>query len=131
MRARHVLVISDSCFSGDLTRDKPSPPADLSDAERERRLTTAAAKASRILVTSGYDEPVLDGGGGGHSVFARALIDGLDRIPDERFLSSDLYWRFIDQQVGGKSPQRPHHWYLQDSGHDGGDMAFVRRAARK
>jgi len=131
MRARHVLVFSDSCFSGDLTRDKPNPPSDLTDAERERRLATAAAQVSRILVTSGYDEPVLDGGGEGHSVFARALIDGLSRIPEERFLSFDLFSRFIDQQVGGKSPQRPHHWYLKDSGHDGGDMPFVRNNAGK
>jgi hypothetical protein len=127
MKARHVLVVSDSCFSGDLTRDAPSRPAEVSDEERRRLLAERSSRASRVLITSGFDEPVLDKGGQGHSVFARAFIDGLQHITDESFLSYDLFSRYIYAQVGGKSTQQPHHVFLLDSGHDGGDIPFVRR----
>jgi Caspase domain len=131
MRARHVLIVSDSCFAGDLYREGPGRPADVGDDVRQRLLDERSRRASRMLITSGFDEPVLDKGGGGHSVFARAFIDGLQHITYERFLSADLFYRFIFEQVGGKSTQQPHHDFLHDSGHDGGDFPFVRQAVRK
>ncbi|MGH9901721.1 MAG: caspase family protein, partial [Pyrinomonadaceae bacterium] len=61
--ARHVLIVSDSCYSGTLTRGigESLPPSNA----REQFLQRMAAGRSRTLMASGGDEPVADGGGGG------------------------------------------------------------------
>jgi uncharacterized caspase-like protein len=60
--ARHVLIISDSCYSGTLTRSLgdmlPRTP------EREQFLQRMAAGRARTLMASGGDKPVADGGAG-------------------------------------------------------------------
>ncbi len=81
--ARHVLVVSDSCYSGTLTRGigeaTPRP------GEREQFLRRMAAGRSRTLMASGGDEPVADSGGSGHSVFASALFGGLREMNRAQF----------------------------------------------
>ncbi|HEX2245327.1 MAG TPA: hypothetical protein VHH94_03455, partial [Gammaproteobacteria bacterium] len=52
---------------------------------------TMTRKRSRMVLTSGGLEPVLDAGGGNHSVFAKALLDVLkanSEIPRRGTLSS-------------------------------------------
>ncbi len=72
MSANHVMVVADSCYSGTLVR---AAPASLkSGAERAAWLARMARKRSRTALVSGGLEPVLDSGGGGHSVFAKAFL---------------------------------------------------------
>lgn len=126
IQARHVLVISDSCFSGDLTRDQPIPAKDLSPAERREYMAKASSRRSRVIISSGFDEPVLDRGGHGHSVFAEALLAGLDGMSGDRFLAQELYSEYLYPRVAGKSPQAPSRQIIADSGHEGGEMVFVK-----
>lgn len=93
MNAASVLLISDSCYSGGLARGETV--ASPSTEARERYLAKARSFKSRQLVASGGEEPVEDGGGGGHSIFARALIDGLTSMPAEAFTASEL----LEQKV--------------------------------
>ena len=81
MSANKVLVVADSCYSGSMTR---STLARL-DAGRTSKawvswLKTQAVGHSRLLFSSGGIAPVLDGGGGKHSIFAKAFLDVLDDI---------------------------------------------------
>ena len=64
-----VLILLDACRSGGaLVRDEHL--SDLLINEAETRV--------RQIVTSGSpSDPVLDGGGSGHSIFTQALLDGL------------------------------------------------------
>src|SRR5207244_12696654 len=73
INARSILVVADSCFSGTLFRGSP-PGADPTDAELENSLFKDAERSSRVLIASGGTEPVLDGGGDGHSIFARKFL---------------------------------------------------------
>ncbi len=68
--AGNVLVISDSCYSGALLRGGVA--GEKIKGDRLRALQRLADKRSRIVIASGGNEPVLDGGGDGHSIFARA-----------------------------------------------------------
>lgn len=71
--ANHVLVIADSCFSGDLTRDPNFPvPALVTAAYLEQM----QARKSRTLMASGGDEPVSDGGGNGHFYIRGSAAQG-------------------------------------------------------
>lgn len=85
-----VLLISDSCYAGGLSRsgDASQPPPQ--DA-RDRYLAKASQYKARQLIASGGDEPVQDGGGGSHSLFARALLEGLTEMPEQVFTASELF----------------------------------------
>lgn len=83
-----VLLISDSCYAGGLSRDAVAPAP---DGPRDRYLAKSTRFKARQLIASGGNEPVQDGGGGGHSLFARALIEGLDEMPDKVFTANELF----------------------------------------
>jgi Caspase domain len=103
--ARHVLVVSDSCYAGTLTRsvgmvDTPLDPS--------RYLQKMLHGKSRNLMASGGNEPVLDGGAAtGHSIFANALLQGLNKMEQSSFSAQDLFNTFIQRYVVGGSDQVP------------------------
>ncbi len=76
MSAQHVMVVADSCYSGNLTREATSTVR--SAAERTAWMERMNDKRSRTALTSRRLEPVRDRGGGGHSVFARAFLTALE-----------------------------------------------------
>jgi len=122
--ARHVLVVSDSCYSGTLTRGirdaLPRP------SEREQFLKRMAAGRSRTLMASGGDEPVADGGGGRHSVFANALLRGLREMDKGQFTGAELFRYHVEEPVAGRANQTPEYNPLRNSGHESGDFIFVK-----
>lgn len=123
--ARHVLIISDSCYSGTLSRglDVVSSVPAL----RERYMQKMWAGRSRTLMASGGDEPVADAGGGGnHSVFASALLRGLQQSEKTQFTAAELYREYVEEPVAGRASQTPQYNPLRNSGHESGDFVFVR-----
>ena len=88
MQANKVVIISNSCFSGALLRGGGEQAPKISDADRERALLTLAQRRTRILISSGNNEPVEDRGGKGHSIFAQALLTGLEDMPHEFLLGA-------------------------------------------
>jgi len=84
-------------------------------------------KASRTLIASGGNEPVSDGGGSGHSIFAQAFIEALKNPGLQAFTAEQLFRDHIKERVAGSSSQVPEYKVIQDSGHAGGDFVFIRR----
>jgi uncharacterized caspase-like protein len=125
IRARHILIISDSCYSGAIVRETPLRLT--TPAERVRYIEKMMQGTSRILMASGGNEPVEDGGGGGHSVFANALLRGLRQMDAPVFTAEELFFRFVKEPVAGKSDQTPEYSPLRNSGHDSGGFVFIRR----
>jgi hypothetical protein len=125
VRARHVLIISDSCYSGAIVRD--SSVRLTTPTERKRYIEKMMQGTSRILMASGGNEPVEDSGGGGHSVFANALLRGLRQMDAPVFTAEELFFRFVKEPVAGKSDQTPEYSPIRNSGHDSGDFVFIRR----
>jgi uncharacterized caspase-like protein len=121
--ARHVLIVSDSCYSGGLTRDIA---VSYTPQERERYLAKMALGKSRTLMSSGALEPVADGGGGGHSVFTGALIKALATSSDSIVTAGGLFDQYVQVSVAGRSDQTPQYAPIRNSGHDFGDFVFVR-----
>lgn len=126
LASRHVLIISDSCYSGALSRDADAPvPSGGETAFLNRMLRSR----SRTLMASGGDEPVADGGGNGHSVFANAVLHALANESQPMFTASDLFYGSVRQQVAGKSEQLPQYSVIRNSDHDEGDFVFARVVA--
>lgn len=127
MQAGKVIIISDSCFSGALLRGGPDAGAKIDDADRERALLRLSQRRTRILISSGNNEPVEDLGGQGHSVFARALITGLEDMQHDAFSARELYDGYILPLVIANADQEPQYRPIDRAGHEGGDVVFVRQ----
>lgn len=78
-------------------------------------------------MASGGNEPVADGGGGEHSIFADALLRGLREMDKDEFSGRELFDDYIIKPVGGRSDQLPQYSPLRNSGHAGGDFIFARK----
>ncbi|MCW5731959.1 MAG: caspase family protein, partial [Alphaproteobacteria bacterium] len=119
--AKHVMVVSDSCFSGMLARGPLT--ASLGAGERSADIARLAAKRARTVLASGGLEPVMDAGGDGHSVFTRAFLQVL-REANEPIIGHELYNQ-LRPRVIVNSPQTPEYADIRMAGHDGGDFVFM------
>jgi hypothetical protein len=125
--SRHILIVSDSCYSGTLTR---AVSGDLTKAgEREEFIKKMMERSSRTLMASGGNEPVADEGGSGHSVFADAFLRALKEADKGIFTAEELFHGRVKSSVAGKSDQVPEYNDIKNSGHDGGDFIFTLKTA--
>ncbi len=116
--AKHVLIIADSCYSGTLTRDAPVALAVGVDCEAE--LARMVDLRGRKALTSGGLEPVVDGGGGRHSVFTHAL---LKRLKDNhRVIDGYQLYRGMRQDVVVNADQTPTDGDIRVAGDEGGGV---------
>ena len=129
MSARHVLVIADSCYSGTMTRSAlASLEAGMSHEARLEWVKLMADKRSRTVMTSGGLEPVLDSGGGDHSVFAKNLFEVLgenDGIIEAQRLYREVATRVASAAAAVRMEQVPQYAPIQYAGHESGDFFFV------
>jgi peptidoglycan hydrolase-like protein with peptidoglycan-binding domain len=119
MQAKHVLVVADSCYSGSLTRGLAIGSGSSSYFE------DIVKRRARTVLTSGGLEPVLDAGGGGHSVFARAFLDALQA--NNGVIDGEGIYHEVYDQVRLNAEQEPGYGNIRLAGHDGGDFLFVRK----
>ena len=123
--ARHVLVISDSCYSGMLTRDVKLPGV----MDRPNYLEKMLQTKSRQVMASGGDEPVADSDAPGrfarHSVFANVLLQDLSQLKANEFTAEQLFVQ-VKEQVHGRAKQEPQYKTMGASSDQGGDFVFIR-----
>lgn len=129
LKARHVMIVADSCYAGTLTRS-----AGELDQTRGLKLTeqpsayleTLAGRKSRTVLASGALEPVSDLGGGQHSVFAYAFLKSLR--DNTKMLDGTQLFGEVRRQVLLNARQTPQYSNIRFAGHDvGGDFIFLRR----
>ncbi|CAK8717875.1 Caspase domain-containing protein [Candidatus Electronema halotolerans] len=122
LRARHVLVVADSCYSGSLLmRDSGAELPDGSGLDE--LLRRMQERRSRTALTSGGEEPVLDGGGSGHSIFAKVFLEVLKT--NRRFLDGYSLFERIRRPVALNAPQTPQYGDIRMTGHEWGDFLLV------
>lgn len=130
--AKQILIISDSCYSGALTRSCIAQiDQGLNDDEREHWYRVMAAKRARLALTSGGLTPVMDSGGGEYSVFNKALIDVLaanDEVLETQRLYRQLAARVAQVALRSGLKQEPECAPIPHTGHEAGDFFFVPRA---
>ena len=124
IRAKHVMVVVDSCYSGTLTRS--TPRGVKVEPRTQDFITRMLTKKSRTVLASGGLEPVIDSGGSGHSVFAKAFLDALRE--NKGVIDGTQVFAYVRQQVRLNAPQTPEYANIRYAGHEvGGDFLFVRR----
>ena len=117
--AKHVMVVADSCYSGTLTRSMKVPLRNRAYLER------IAMKRTRVALSSGGLEPVVDAGGGKHSVFAAQFLKALR--DNDGVLDGTQLFEKVRQNVILNAMQTPEYSDIRLAGHEGGDFLFVRR----
>lgn len=127
--AKHILVVADSCYAGTLTRSGLSQlETGMSDEARQHWLSVMAEKRSRTVLASGDDKPVLDSGGGDHSVFAQAFLDVLNAntaVLEGQRLHKELAARVAYVAAAYSLEQLPQYAPIHYAGHEAGDFLFV------
>jgi len=129
MSVRHVLMVADSCYSGTLTRSSLAQlDAGQSDETRAHWLKTLLKMRSRTAMTSGGLAPVLDGGGGQHSVFAKAFLGVLRDMND--VMEGQKVYRDVSARVAYEAnryqvEQVPEYAPIKFAGHESGDFLFI------
>ncbi|CAK0747608.1 putative Filamentous hemagglutinin family protein [Gammaproteobacteria bacterium] len=108
--ARQVMLISDSCYSGSLTRE-----GDKDTLTRDTEEKKILRKRSVVVMSSGGEEPVSDEGKEGHSIFAWSLLRNLNGIQGWK-PGYDIY-RQVSSDVTKDFPQQPHYGALISAGH--------------
>ena len=131
-KAKHIMVIADSCFSASLMRGN-------NDINVNNSLNQLSKMKTRVILTSGGLGPVFDGGGdNNHSVFASVLINALLN-QDQPFVTGEIFpqiRQYVQNNVEAMTIcddngnceedfQTPEFSILGQTGHDGGDFIFV------
>jgi hypothetical protein len=126
--ARRILVVADSCYAG-LLSDDPSflMRQDVSRVSLDY-VRVRLPKRARLLISSGGDQPVLDTGGAGNSVFASAFLDALEANRD--VLSAPALFARLQDRVRAAAArtgfrQVPEFKAIKGAGHEIGDFFFV------
>ncbi|MGA0843732.1 MAG: caspase family protein [Arenicellales bacterium] len=119
MKAKHVMVVADSCFSGTITR---GISIEQKDPEWFSQIVN---KKARTALTSGGLEPVLDSGSNGHSAFAHAFITLLEE--NQGVIDGSQLFGKLRPKVMVNTTQTPQYGKIHMAGDDGGDFLFVRR----
>ncbi len=128
LRAKRVLVVADSCYAGLLSDD---PAVNVFGTETQSSLDYLKyklPKRARLLLSSGGDQPVLDVGGQGNSVFARAFLEVLEA--NTGVLSSPALFARLQERVRASAArsnfvQVPQFRTIKSAGHEVGDFFFV------
>ncbi len=119
INAKHILVVTDSCYSGKLSRGLHISHRNPNYFYRISR------KKARSVLSSGGLEPVIDSGGSNnHSVFASALLNAL--MENEGIMDATMLFLKIRRPVMLNSDQTPEYSDIRKAGHQGGDFLFVR-----
>lgn len=121
--ARHILVVADACYGGALFRGEAATVDQRQWWWYQRALETP----SRLLITSGDMEPVLDSGVR-NSVFCSTLLNYLKHPAQPVFSASDL-GQALKSKVGELTGQMVRFGQLPVPAHAGGEFVFVRKGA--
>lgn len=128
LRARSVLVISDSCYAGYLGSEQSPFLFGVSGGETAKAIKAGLARRARVVISSGGVKPVLDGSDTAHSVFAGSLLEAL-QTNEGALRDSNLFAQLSvnvrKRSAIGESGQIPEMKPVREAGHEGGAFYFI------
>ena len=126
--ARHILVLADASYVGDITRGAPEPePQRMSAAQWSKYVDSTKRRKARLVLSSGADGP-LAGPAGQTSRFTATLINVLQRQKGV-FPASRIHREVVDALMadGSLTSNVPIYAPLQSASHEGVDFLFERK----
>ncbi|MGR9108705.1 MAG: caspase family protein [Gammaproteobacteria bacterium] len=129
MSVQHIMVVADSCYSGAMTRTSLARlDPGMSTQKKIEWLKTMILAKSRTVLTSGGVKPVLDTGADGHSIFAKAFINALNK--NHEILEGQALYRELSGTVKQDAKrvgfdQTPQYGPIRHTGHEAGEFFFI------
>ena len=124
LNPKHILIVADSCYSGSLILQQRNANVSVSESSYNHFKQIISMKTRRAM-TSGALQPVLDGGGEGHSVFASAFLKVLSKN-NEVIDTTNIFTKI--NAIVSSNPlvtQTPLYNVVPKTGDEGGDFIFV------
>ena len=118
IKARHIAVVSDSCFSGRLLRSA----SEIKNDSDEVWIKDAVQSRSRMALTSGGDHPASDEGAAGLSIFNLNLTEVI-RTSERRVFTLGQVAYSIQSMIPN---QRVCYGPLPDIAHKNGEFVLFR-----
>lgn len=116
MKAHHILLITDACFSGTfISRTRGTI--------RDQSYESLDGSLSRWVLTSGGEEAVSDGAKGGTSPFAKYLLRYLNGNTNA-WTSVAEVCRYVTILTGDNAKQRPQAARIEGIGDDCGELVL-------
>lgn len=126
IQSRHTFLITDACFAGDIFRGAKTESIQFDPNNLERYYREVYRKQSRLALTSGGIEEVMDQGRDGHSIFSYYLLKALRENQNKYLDASQLYQEFRIA-VTNNSEQTPLLQVVRDTYDEGGQFIFVKK----
>ncbi len=121
LRAKHIFYTMDSCFSGLLLRLRSGGAANRADYTKH-----TTDRARQVLTAGGEAEEVAEAGG--HGLFTRLFLDGLDGAADlnqDAYITASELSQFLTPRVLHASQNRQNPVFGR-LGQGRGEFVFVR-----
>ena len=122
-KAKHVLLMVDSCYSGLLKGSNTNLTVVDGDTNDAVFLTKLLNRKTRLFISSGSDEPVLDTSDDKHSWFAKKFLELLEN--NQNTLTSIEIYMKINRYVHVNASQRPKYDVIKETGHNEGMFLFT------
>ncbi len=123
--SKHTLLITDACFAGDIFRGPNGESVQFDPNDMSRYYREVYRKPSRVALTSGSVEPVMDSGRDNHSIFTYYLLKALKENNRKYFDASQLFNEFR-MAVANNSEQTPQLNIVRDTDDEGGQFIFIK-----
>ena len=127
--AKHIMVVADSCYSGTMSSSSIAQlGGDLPQETKKEWLAVMSQTRARTVLTAGGVKPVLDGGGGNHSIFASAFLSSLES--NQGLLEGNALYRDVLSKVTRRAKalnqnQVPEYSPIKHAGHEAGEFFFI------
>ena len=124
-KAKHVLLMIDSCYSGLIANTKGIDNALVNnegDPDDAALLRKWQQRPTRLYITSGSDERVPDTGAGNHSLFAAKFLQILEENQDH-IISREVYEK-IDVYIQKHAKVNPQMDIIPNGIHLDGHFIF-------
>ncbi len=121
--AKHILLISDSCFAGTFKPRSRGLGRQKQTSNVPEQIYKMASLTSRTALTSGDIQPVQDGGGNGHSLFAYHFLRVLK---ENKTISAKELFAKVYQPIAKTKLQQPQYFVMDKVKDEGGDFIFYK-----
>jgi len=132
MNARHVLIVSDSCFSGGFFESTLGGQSQI--PQPIIYLDKSMKRPLRLVMTAGEKEYVDALGPDGHSIFTFAFLHGLQDEISNVFTAEHLFYEYVRKYVFSNkkytTSQTPQFGPIPTAGRNRvnlGNFVFIRR----
>lgn len=125
--SKHTFLVTDACFAGDIFRGgSQTEQVQFDPNNMDKYYKEVYRKQSRLALTSGGLEEVMDAGKEGHSIFTYYLLKAL-KENNKKYIDASQLFNEFRVAVSNNSEQTPQLQSVKDTNDEGGQFVFIKK----